>query len=77
MVSMCFYKHSFLLLIFPKEILNAVTNISYFYRDICYNKLHIQHMEKLEININDIIYKLEIIFSLILRHNRTSTRHLA
>jgi hypothetical protein len=33
------------------------------FRDICSNKLHTQHIERLEMNIVQKIYKLQMIFS--------------
>jgi hypothetical protein len=35
----------------PEGICDALTEISYFFRDICSNKLHTQYMERLETNI--------------------------
>jgi len=48
--------------ILPKRIWDALMKINYCFRDICSNKLHTQHMKKLEIIIVQIIYKLEMIF---------------
>jgi len=47
--------------LFSKKIWNALKKISYFFRDICSNKLHTQHIEQLKNNI-EIICKLKIIF---------------
>jgi len=46
----------------PNGIWDALIEISHFFRDICSNKLQIQHMESLETNIIQIISKLEMIF---------------
>jgi hypothetical protein len=46
----------------PKGIWDALTEINYFFRDICSNKLQTQHMERLETNITQTIWKLEMIF---------------
>ena len=46
-----------------KMIRNALTEINHFFRDIYFNKLYTQHMEKLEMNIIQTICKLEMIFS--------------
>jgi hypothetical protein len=46
----------------PKEIWDTLTKISHFFRDICSSKLHIDHIERLETNIVEIICKLEMIF---------------
>jgi hypothetical protein len=35
----------------PKEIWDALTEISHFFRDICSNKLNVDHIERLETNI--------------------------
>jgi hypothetical protein len=54
MTVMCLCKHSFhffyrdLLL---KWIWDALKEINYFFRDLCSNKLHTQHMKKFEMNI--------------------------
>jgi hypothetical protein len=45
-----------------KEIWDTLTEISHFFRDICSSKLQTQHIESLETNIIEIIYKLEMIF---------------
>jgi hypothetical protein len=37
--------------------------INHFFRDICFNKLQTHHIERLETNIVQTIYKLEMIFS--------------
>jgi hypothetical protein len=36
--------------------------ISHFFRDICFSKLQTNHIERLEMNIIEIIYKHEMIF---------------
>jgi hypothetical protein len=46
----------------PKEIWDALTEISHFFRDICSSKLNVDHIERLEKNIIETIYKLEMIF---------------
>jgi hypothetical protein len=46
-----------------KMIRNALTKINHFFRDIYFNKLYTQYMEKLEMNIIQTICKLEMIFS--------------
>jgi len=46
-----------------KRIWDALTEINHFFRDICSSKLQTQHIERLETNIIEIIYKLEMIFS--------------
>jgi len=46
----------------PKEIWDALMEISYFFRDICSSKLNVDHIERLEKNIVEIIRKLEMIF---------------
>jgi len=48
----------------PKGIWDALTKISHFFRDICSNKLHTNHIEQLEMNIIETICKLEMIFPL-------------
>jgi hypothetical protein len=45
-----------------KEIWDALTEISHFFRDICFNKLNVDHIERFEKNIIEIICKLEMIF---------------
>ena len=45
-----------------KGIWDALTEISHFFRDICSNKLNVDHIERLETNIIEIICKLEMIF---------------
>jgi len=45
-----------------KGILDALMEISHFFRDIYSNKLQIQHIERLEMNIVRTIYKHEMIF---------------
>ena len=49
--------------LFSKEIWDAFIKISYFFRDICSNKLHTQHIEQLRRNTK-IICKLKMIFDL-------------
>ena len=48
--------------ILPKRIWDALTKISHFFRDTCSNKLQTQYIERLETNIVQTIYKLEMIF---------------
>jgi hypothetical protein len=48
--------------ILPKRIWDALTEISHFFRDTCSNKLQTQYIERLETNIVQTIYKLEMIF---------------
>jgi hypothetical protein len=45
-----------------KEISDALTEISHFFRDICFIKLQTEHIERLETNIIETICKLEMIF---------------
>ena len=56
----------------PKGIWDALTKISHFFRDICSGKLQTQHIERLEINIIEKIYKLKMIlpplFSYSMKH---------
>jgi len=46
----------------PNEIYDALIKINQFFRDIYSNKLHTQHIERLEMNIVQTICKLEMIF---------------
>jgi hypothetical protein len=46
----------------PKGIWDALTEISYFFRDIRSSKLNVDHIERLEMNIVETICKLEMIF---------------
>jgi hypothetical protein len=46
----------------PKEIRDALTEISYFFKDLCSSKLNVDHIERLETNIVETICKLEMIF---------------
>jgi hypothetical protein len=46
----------------PKEIWDALIEISYFFRDICSSKLNVDHIERLQMNIIETLYKLEMIF---------------
>jgi hypothetical protein len=46
----------------PKEIWDALMEISYFFRDICSSKLNVDHIERLQTNIVETQCKLEIIF---------------
>jgi hypothetical protein len=48
--------------VLPKEIWDALTEISYFFRDICSTKLNVDHIERLETNIVETLCKLEMIF---------------
>jgi hypothetical protein len=45
-----------------KGIWDALTKINHFFRDICSNKLNIDHIERLETNIIETICKLKMIF---------------
>jgi hypothetical protein len=45
----------------PKGIWDALTEISHFFRDICSSKLNVDHIERLQMNIVETLYKLEII----------------
>jgi hypothetical protein len=49
----------------PKEIWEALTEISHVFRDISYKKLQTQHMKRLKMNIVQTICKLEMIFHLL------------
>jgi len=42
----------------------ALTKISHFFRDICSSKLNVDYIERLEKNIVETVYKLEMIFPL-------------
>jgi hypothetical protein len=46
----------------PKGIWDALTEISHFFRDICFSKLNVDHIERLETNIVKTLCKLEMIF---------------
>jgi hypothetical protein len=46
----------------PKGIRDALTEINHFFRDICSSKLNVDHIERLETNIVEILCKLEMIF---------------
>jgi len=46
----------------PKRIWDALMEIDHFLKDICSNKLQTQHIERLETNIVETIYKHEMIF---------------
>jgi len=46
----------------PKGIWDALTKINYFFRNICSNKLNVNHIKRIETNIMEIICKLEMIF---------------
>jgi hypothetical protein len=48
----------------PNGIWDALIEISHLFRDICFNKLHTQYMKRLEMNIIQTIYKLEMILLL-------------
>jgi len=48
--------------LFPKGIWNALTEISHLLRDLCSSKLNVDHIERLETNIVETLYKLEMIF---------------
>jgi hypothetical protein len=45
----------------PKGIWDALTETSHFFRDICSIKLNVDHIERLEMNIVEILCKLEMI----------------
>jgi len=45
----------------PKGIWDALTEISHFFRDICSNKLNVEHIERLQTNIVETLCKLEMI----------------
>ena len=46
-----------------KRIWDSLTEISHVFRDICFNKLDTQHIERLETNMVETICKLEMIFT--------------
>jgi hypothetical protein len=46
----------------PKGIWDALMEISHFFRDICFSKLNVDHIERLETNIIKTLCKLEMIF---------------
>jgi hypothetical protein len=46
----------------PKGIWDALTEISHFFRDICSSNLNVDHIERLQTNIVEILCKLEMIF---------------
>jgi hypothetical protein len=46
----------------PKEIWDALMEISHFFIDICSNKLNVDYIERLETNIIETLCKLEMIF---------------
>jgi hypothetical protein len=46
----------------PNRIWDALMEISHFFRDICSSKLNVDHSERLETNIIEIICKLKMIF---------------
>jgi len=46
----------------PNEIWDTLMEISHFFRDICSNKLNVDHIERLETNIVKTVCKLELIF---------------
>jgi hypothetical protein len=45
-----------------KGIWDALTEISHFFRDICFSKLNVDHIERLETNIVETLCKLKMIF---------------
>jgi len=49
--------------VLPKEIWDALTEISYFFIDICSTKLNVDHIERLETNIVETLCKLEMMIS--------------
>jgi hypothetical protein len=46
----------------PKRIWDALTEISYFFKNICSRKLNVDHIERFQKNIVETICKLEMIF---------------
>jgi hypothetical protein len=54
--------------VFMQRLILPVYQDQSLFRDICFNKLYTQHMEKLEMNIIQTICKLEMIFSLSFFH---------
>ena len=46
----------------PKGIWDALTEMIYFFRDICSSKLNVEHIERLEMNIIETLCKREMIF---------------
>ena len=46
----------------PKGIWDALMEISHFFRDICFSKLNVDHIEMLETKIIETICKLEMVF---------------
>jgi hypothetical protein len=46
----------------PKEICDALTEITHFFRYICSSKLQTRHIDRLEMNIVETICKSEMIF---------------
>jgi hypothetical protein len=46
----------------PKGIWDALMEISYLFRDICFSKLNVDHIERLETNIIETLCKLKMIF---------------
>jgi len=49
----------------PNGIWDALTEISYFFKDVCSCKLNVDHFKRLETNIVETICKLEMIFPLL------------
>lgn len=47
----------------PKHVLNPLTEISQFFKDICASTLRVDDIIKLDQNIHVILYKLEQIFT--------------
>jgi hypothetical protein len=47
----------------PKGIWDELMEISHFFRDICSSKLNVDHIERLETNMVETLYKHEMIFS--------------
>jgi hypothetical protein len=45
-----------------KGIWDALTEISHFFRDICFSKLNVDHIKRLETNIVETLCKLKMIF---------------
>ena len=46
----------------PKRIWDELMEISHIFRDICSNKLNVDHIERLETNMVETLYKHEMIF---------------
>jgi hypothetical protein len=46
----------------PKGLWDALTEINNFFRDLCFSKLNVDHIDRLETNIIETLCKLEMIF---------------